>query len=180
MNTTLKMPEPIDLGQIYEFGLEQHLTHYQDHQRRLESGEGLITVTADRYACGYPIPPFQRPLVWTRAQEIAFIESIWLGFSIGGCCTHDIDWDLDENVKPYSGWLIDGQQRLTTLQRYWDDEFKVYGQYFSELSKKDRFRLLRTKFPQNIPKVNDEKIIKELYNRMAFGGTAHTPEQRAV
>jgi hypothetical protein len=99
---------------------------------------------------------------------------------IGFYCTHSVDWDNDASVKSFSGWLIDEQQRLTTIERYWTDEFKVYGRYFSELTRKEIIRFMRISFKQRKVSLNDEQLIKDLYNRMAFGGTPHNPENLAV
>ena len=180
MANKTRVPSPIDLGREYEFNMETLFTHYEKFLSLKESGDELDTVIAERYACGYPIPPFQRELVWSKTQEIMFIESVYLGLLSGSFCTHDVDWDHDAKALKFSGWLIDGQQRLTTIERYWNDEFKVYGLYYSELTPPEKRRFLRTKFVQNKVILNDEALIKDLYNRMAFGGVPHKPEDYAA
>jgi hypothetical protein len=174
------IPEKLNLGREYDYNMDTLLTHYDKHLALIASHEQLDTVRAERYACGFPLPPFQRPLVWTRAQEVLFIESAWLGLYIGTYCTHDIDWEHDGTVKAFSGWLLDGQQRLTTFQRYWNSEFKVFGRYYSELTRKEKHRFSRIPFKQSKVILDDEALIKELYNRMAFGGVAHTADDFAV
>lgn len=180
MENITRVPSPIDLGREYDFNMETLFTHYQKHLALKESGEDLDTATADRYACGYPIPPFQRDLVWTRNQEVMFIESAYLGLLSGSFCTHEVDWDCHDKALKFSGWLIDGQQRLTTIERYWNDAFKVCGLYYSELTPPEKRRFLRTRFVQNKVILNDEVLIKDLYNRMAFGGVPHKPEDYAA
>ena len=64
----------------------------------------------------YNIPEFQRSFVWTPQQVRDLVESLWKQYPIGVI----IEW-RGENV-PRSGkgslitsWIIDGQQRLTSL-----------------------------------------------------------------
>jgi len=78
----------------------------------------------------YNIPEFQRSFVWTPQQVRDLVESIWKQYPIGVI----IEW-RGENV-PRSGegssitsWIIDGQQRLTSLcilygvrPPWWDDD----------------------------------------------------------
>lgn len=35
---------------------------------------------SERKVCGFPVPNFQRPLKWSVAQQISFIESVWKGY----------------------------------------------------------------------------------------------------
>ena len=181
MNAT-RIPKPIDLGRTYDFTMDTLWEHYQKHNDKIEKGESLTrTVESDRYACGFPVPHFQRPPVWTKEQKERFIESVFLGLFIGTYCIHESDWEgPDATPTPFSGWCIDGQQRLLTIEGYWNDEFKVFGLYFSELSKAEKRRFFQTPFKQYKVTLNNEDKIKDLYNRLALGGTAHTPQDIAV
>jgi hypothetical protein len=64
----------------------------------------------------YNIPEFQRSFVWTPQQVRDLVESIWRQYPIGVI----IEW-RGENVprsgegSPITSWIIDGQQRLTSL-----------------------------------------------------------------
>ena len=98
-----------------------------------------------REAMGYPLPDFQRPVEWTDNQCIRFIESAWLGFNLGVFVVNKEDWD-EQGPKRFSGCLIDGQQRITAVNRYLQGAFHVFGAYWSELSKHDQRRFLRTSF----------------------------------
>jgi hypothetical protein len=179
---TSRLPKAIDLGRVYDFNMDTLWCHYEEHLEKLQNNVLFAkTTTAERYACGYPLPEFQRPPCWTVDQKIRFIESVYLGLFIGTFCTHEADWEgADATPTKFSGWLIDGQQRLLTIEGYWNDEFKVFGYYFSELTRREKLRFLNTPFKQYKVTVNDEDKIKDLYNRLALGGTAHTPDQMAV
>src|SRR4051794_21826938 len=63
---------------------------------------------------GHALPPFQRPSVWTHAQNVRFLESAVLGVHLGTWCCNVADdyptvtvdgrtcFDLTDT------WLIDG------------------------------------------------------------------------
>lgn len=38
---------------------------------------------AERFVMGFPLPAWQRPLIWTPDQKVRFILSIWSGVDIG-------------------------------------------------------------------------------------------------
>lgn len=175
-----RIPAPIDHGRHCE-SLMSYLWHnYTEHNKLLLSAEDyMLTVGAERYACGFPLPPFQRELCWTQEQEVAFIESAWMELPLGTYTHCHIDWETDGKPVEFSGWLVDGQQRLTTLQRYWEDVFPVYGLRFSELDTGERRRFMNIKFCHFEISSPNEARIRDLYNRMAFGGTQHSEAERA-
>lgn len=169
------IPDPIDIGSHHPRSLE-HLLYIK---RKHEEGDS-DHVLASRYACGFPLPDFQRGLVWSTEQEVRFIESVWLGLPLGTYTVHECDWNSDGSAKPMSGWLIDGQQRLTSIERYLNDELVVYGGVYSDLSKLQKFRFRMTQFSMTSVELFDLDKIKSLYDLMAFGGVAHKESERAV
>jgi len=60
---------------------------------------------------------FQRRFVWRRPQMDRFIESLLLGYPIPGIFL------VQQSDKRYL--VLDGQQRLTTLTKYYDDAFAL-------------------------------------------------------
>jgi hypothetical protein len=174
-----RIPDRIDFGQTVDGTLNAIVDNYIQFNALADAGKPALHDKAGRYACGYPIPPFQRQLVWSTDQELRFIESLWLGINPGSYTLHDSSYLSDGTATKFSGWVIDGQQRLTTIQHYLDDKLRVFGLLYSELTdiEKRRFRMI--KFPYTITALWNEEAIKELYNRMAFGGTPHKPEDVA-
>ncbi|KZX57678.1 hypothetical protein A3709_18820 [Halioglobus sp. HI00S01] len=179
MTTAARIPPAIDLGRHFDTAISYLWTNWREHQEMVREGRQLLTVEEDRYACGFPLPTFQRPLCWDQSQEVAFVESAWLGLSLGSFSHHIMEWGQGGVAKPFSGWLIDGQQRLTSLQRYWTDEFRVFGAYWSDLDLVEQRRFKNIRLPHFEVALWDESRIRDLYNRLAFGGVPHTPEQRA-
>ncbi len=64
------------------------------------------------------LPRFQRGFVWSTVEQSRFIESLILGLPVP-----NIFLALDRVTKSLN--IVDGQQRLKTLQRYLNGEFAI-------------------------------------------------------
>lgn len=160
-----------------------------EHVRRMRAGEPHVF--------NLFLPPFQRKFVWTKAQQISFMESVFLDYDLGR-----IVYVNGEKVwgKPQDHWLIDGQQRLTTLWRFIHNKFPVWGCYFDETwdeevkypkgwytythDKKEhqltpKYHLGEARFPVLEIDEDNEEILRDAYNRMNYGGTPHKESERA-
>ncbi len=104
-----------------------------------ESSEVLpFTYSITSYGADYPvdaivkrldakdifIPPFQREYVWTFRQACRFIESLLLGLPVPGIF-------LAKEKDSQKLLVIDGHQRLKTLQYFYQVDFKDRGKGFS-------------------------------------------------
>lgn len=138
-----------------------------DHQRRpAPLGPG------ERELGWMVLPPFQRPAVWTEAQKIRFVESCWLGLPIGVFIINRPN-DME---SPFYNWLLDGQQRVTALYEYMADAFPALGYRYSELTDADlRSWHMTTGFGHLETHLTDEAALRDVYDRLAYGGTAHEP-----
>lgn len=175
----MRIPPRIDFGRVSDSLITFLWHHYQTHLSNLNTGEMSPFDESDRHACGFPIPSFQRQLVWDNERKVKFIESLWLGLNPQTFTIHAFDYEKNGKAMRFSGWLIDGQQRLTAIQDYWEDKFPVFGLFYSELDDREHRRFMNIKFAHTEPELWDEDAIRDLYNRMAFGGVAHTNEERA-
>lgn len=137
------------------------------------------TMPTERRLLGLVLPPWQRPEVWSNDQKRRFIESIFLGLGCGVYVMNGQEWDQSGLSAPMAGWLIDGQQRITAIRDFLAGELVVFGDVrFSGMSNPDQRRFLRTPFPcHELDYCDDEAVLIELYNRLNFGGTQHSPEQ---
>lgn len=162
----MPIPAPLLRGTRREYNLG-HL---------LESSPVLATQPEERQLLGLVLPPWQRPEVWTLAQQQRFVEGIFLGFDCGMYVINGPDWADDGTSLPMAGWLLDGQQRMSALREFFADRLVVFGDVrFSTLSTPERLRFLRRGFPcLELNYTADEAVLKELYNRLNFGGTPHT------
>ena len=167
-----KMPAKLHLGTFGNTQMSLPMMIRQDHingMSHFKNPKGLRTIM------GFLIPDWQRPLAWTTEQEIRFLESAWLGIPIGSFSYYQ------NGAEPeLDGYLVDGQQRMHAIERYLEDAFPVFGHHWSELTKYDQreFKSSRT-FASFTITEGDEQFLKDYYNLMNFGGTAHTEDQRA-
>lgn len=135
----------------------------------------------------YYLAPFQRPPVWTDEQSARLIESVHLGISIGSfVVSGSAPYNRKENRYPYtSDWIIDGQQRMRALKKYLDDDLTVflgtpYEHHWGQLSISQQrgFKMVPVGFIELTTSNEDE--LRDIYDRLNFGGVSHTEEQRAV
>lgn len=159
-----KMPDVVNLGQSYSF-LIGHIFTWRETEDDFENEPKIM---------GFRIPSWQRPLVWTREQEIKFIESAWLGLPLG-----TYSYNQGKYKSPFDNLLIDGQQRMMAIQRYLNDEFKVFGYCWCETSKVDKRSFQMRHFHAYVTQTEDESYLKNYYNLMNFGGTVHKEGERA-
>lgn len=109
----------------------------------------------------------------------AFLESVWIGVGIGSFMVNYSIRTSDANMV-----LLDGQQRLRAIERYWDNELAVVGDdglshYWGDLTEKEQVHFLRIPFPWVMTEYDNNAQLREAYNRHNFGGTSHTSKQRA-
>jgi hypothetical protein len=156
--------------------------------KRLEQGD--ITIPS------FSLPPdpdqatvgFQREFVWKKPQCDRFIESLLLGLPVPGIFL----------VKEQSGkhLVLDGQQRLTTLQRFYagvlqsrefvleDVQPKWQGKTYKTLAPEDRRRLddsiiHATIIRQDDPS-DDQSSVYLIFERLNSGGTFLQPQEIRV
>ena len=143
---------------------------------------------AKGFAMGYPLPRWQRKLVWTPEQKVRFIHSIWSGVDIGSYLVNDI-YELkgegaDQHYREFSESLLDGQQRLTALEEYLYDGFAVPDEtgvprVWSELSRVERRRFGSFHFAKATIRSWDDGLLLRAYDLRALGGTPHQAHERA-
>jgi len=137
------------------------------------------------------IPPFQRGFVWNFKQASRFIESLLLDLPVPGIF-------LSKEQKTQKLLVIDGQQRLRTLQYFYGSTFKpgtpekvvfalkgvhekFEGVEYTSLNDEDRRRLddsilHATVVKQDEPS-NDESSIYQIFERLNTGGSLLQPQE---
>lgn len=167
-----KMPSRIDLGRSFASTMAHPMNRWKEAAQKPEefNPHGLRTVM------GFNLPRWQRGLVWTDKQKIAFIESAWKGIPLGTYSYNEVDIG-----SPLDNLLIDGQQRMSSLQDYLNDRFPVFGWHWSQVTDVDRRSFSMTVvFGSYVTASTDEEYLKGYYDLLNFGGTAHTDDQRAT
>jgi len=142
---------------------------------------------AARFVMGFPVSSWQRELVWNAGQQSRFIVAVWAGADLGSYLTND--WcgssggrmALAEN----SEILINGQQRLHSLQQYFMDQLAVpdaqgLPRVWSEIGNGERKRFLSTIFVHSSVSSDDEMALRKTYDLCAMGVAPRVPDQRAA
>ena len=147
-----------------------------------ENPSTIAALNADstlRRVMGYPLPTWQRGRDWSDEQMARFITSAYRGVHLGM-------YVYNQSIRnpKLNGLLIDGQQRMLTLETYLAGDLAVKGddgiaRTWNELDDEEQRHFLRMTFAFSIVEYHDEQELVDLYNLMAFGGTAHRPDQRA-
>lgn len=126
-------------------------------------------------------PDFQRNRVWTeRKRKSLLIESLMLRIPIPAFYFYE-----NENSKFI---VIDGQQRLSTIQEFIDDKFKLFGleylenecgsKYFSQLDIKYQQRINRTQIAVNILDARSpSNVMFDIFRRVNTGGVSLKPQE---
>jgi uncharacterized protein with ParB-like and HNH nuclease domain len=135
---------------------------------------------ATKFMGRFPLPTFQRDPCWTTKQDIAFVSSAWLGFDIGSYMINARQGESQRGIMaPLSDILIDGQQRINAFSRYTNNEFKMFGYYWGQLNRNEQRRFLETTFNRKVVDSNNERVLRETYNRLNFAGTRHLESEKA-
>ena len=123
-------------------------------------------------------PDFQRGHVWTKEQQIKYIEfflqggksarTIYFNCPAFGGVT-GIDIDTNELV------CVDGLQRMLALLSFTNDSLKVFGHYYSEYEDKPRDSTMKIKF--NINCLRTKKEVLKWYLQLNTGGTPHSESE---
>ena len=139
------------------------------------------------------IPPFQRSYVWNIRQASRFIESLLLGLPVPEIFLSR-DFDSDKYV------VIDGQQRLRTIQFFYDGLFnppvargaptafkltgvqrEFEGMTYEGLGRHDRFRIDNSTIHATVVKqdapAKDNTSVYHIFDRINSSGTRLTPQE---
>lgn len=117
-------------------------------------------------------PDFQRPHVWTKEQQIAYVEyKLQQGPSGNDVYLNSLGFSncVDKDMV-----LVDGKQRIEAVKRFLNNEIKVFGSYYKEYEDKLSFMYHFT-FHINTLKTRAE--ILKWYLLFNAGGTPHTEEE---
>lgn len=141
------------------------------------------------------IPSFQREFVWTLSQASRFIESLLLGLPVPGIFMAQDD----ENRQ----LVIDGQQRLKSLQFFYEGSFnpkqnsksqrrftltgvqeRLEGKTYEELDPRDRSRLdtsiIHATVIKQVSPSNDDTSLFHVFERLNTGASKLSDQEIRV
>lgn len=138
--------------------LEHQLAHW------MERSGSIASLNLD--------PDYQREHVWTREQQINYIEYALRGGEVGRNITFNCPGWMSNWKGPFE--LVDGKQRLEAVRSFLRDEFRAFGYLCSEF---DSLRSLNFSFRFRVCTIPDRAGILQLYLNINAGGTPHTEEE---
>ena len=117
-------------------------------------------------------PDYQRNFVWSPYQQTAYLEYI-LGGGYSGraiyfnaACWHTVH-KVGSLIE-----LVDGKQRLATIQSFLAGKIKAFGQYYAEFG--DQPDMFTTQMQIYIHDLPDRVKVVNWYIKMNTGGSIHT------
>jgi uncharacterized protein with ParB-like and HNH nuclease domain len=191
--------QPIEIEDEYNFALEE--ADVEDEALKEQPGDIKFAITS--YGADYTVdtlvrrlkaeafyvPPFQRRFVWSQRHASRFLESLLMGLPVPGVF-------LYKEPKTNRHLVVDGQQRLRTLQYFYDGVFEEKkfrltgvrdewnGKAYEDLSAPDKLKLddstiHATIFQQDEPK-DSLKSLYFVFERINSGGIRLSPRKFAT
>lgn len=110
-------------------------------------------------------PYFQRNLVWREIHKIDFIKTILLGLPFPQIFIAKGEIDV-ESMTTYS-CVVDGQQRLSSIQQYISGNLTVDGGTFDDLDKTQKETFLKYQIPIiDLDIKQNDPLLKEIFKRL--------------
>lgn len=118
-------------------------------------------------------PDFQRGHVWTRLQQIAFVEFQLRGGRSGrDILTNCPGWQHGETGQMV---LVDGKQRLTAVLGFLRNEIPAFGHLRREYT--DKLPFINYGFKWHVNDLATREQVLTWYLELNAGGTPHTDEE---
>jgi hypothetical protein len=188
--------QPVEIEDEYKLALDA--ADVEDEALLEQPGDVKFTITS--YGADYTVdtlirrlksqafyvPQFQRRFVWSQRHASRFLESLLMGLPVPGIF-------LYKESKTNRHLVVDGQQRLRTLQYFYDgifDEKKFRligvrdewnGMSYEDLSDSDKLKLddstvHATIFQQDEPK-DSQRSLYFVFERINSGGIRLSPQE---
>jgi len=186
--------QPVEIEDEFQLGLEAGV----EDDSAEEATSASFSITS--YGADYPvdtlvkrmkgeaffIPKFQRNFVWSQRHASRFIESLLMGLPVPGIF-------LYKEAETGRHLVVDGQQRLRTLQYFYnglfqDKSFRLIGvrndwegKCYQDLAPNEQLKLddsivHATVFQQDEPK-NSLKSLYFVFERINSGGIRLSPQE---
>lgn len=116
-------------------------------------------------------PDYQRQHVWSRAQQVAYVEYVLAGGEVG----RNITWNSPDWMRGFQRptELVDGKQRIEAVRSFLRGEFQAYGMLAEP---GDRFDL-HCGFKFRVCSMDTREDVLRLYLNINAGGTPHTADE---
>ena len=101
-------------------------------------------------------PFYQRGYIWNDDFKSKLILSMTKGYPIGNITIRNLDIPIEKGARKE---VVDGQQRLTTITNFMDDEFEIKGEIANLIIENNEELFIE----------EESKIVKRLYERYKSG-----------
>ena len=126
-------------------------------------------------------PIFQRGHIWNENQQRSWLEFFLKGGKSGDHIYFNDPFWMNWNYNPekhevYKDFVcVDGLQRITSVQRFINNEIKVFGSYYKEYE--DPMSLNAKTLVLHVNDLKTEKEVLQWYIDMNSGGVSHSTEE---
>lgn len=175
----VQKPQQGDLVELQIAELQKE-TDYEIREWPIEVLVEKFTNGRDDDSSEIFIPDYQREMVWSAKQQSRFIESILIRLPVPFIFAADIGTGEREGALE----IIDGSQRLRTLDNFLNDRLsliglqrltKAVGMRFSDLARPRQLRFKRSTVRViELTEKADEQARREMFDRLNSGGTKLT------
>jgi hypothetical protein len=122
-------------------------------------------------------PDFQRGHVWSKEQQIRYIEFFLKGGRTARVIyLNDPNWVSKEPTATGHFVLVDGKQRLQAWRCFLDNKIAVFGSYYREFT--DSLRMTQT-MKINVNDLKTRREVLQWYLDFNSGGVVHSTKEIA-
>ena len=147
----------------YREGTERYHVPIRSLQDNLDLLQGGGTIDLD--------PDFQRPHVWTEAQQEAFIEHVLRGGRNTVIRWNSTHWNTATDKSEVT--LVDGKQRITAARLFLNGQIKAFGRYIHDYQDRLPFT---AQLQFSVNELQTRREILKWYLEINEGNVAHTPQ----
>ncbi|OBZ10925.1 DUF262 domain-containing protein [Bacillus sp. FJAT-26390] len=126
-------------------------------------------------------PYYQRNFVWDTEHQKEFIRTILLGLPCPMIFVAEGDIDLDTHVKYLH--IIDGQQRMRTVEKFLNNDLEVDGKQYKGLEQDEKLNFSKYQIGTVRLKYNPEQDIAEItkiFQRLNIGNYELTSTEKTL
>ena len=138
---------------------------------------GLLSLMFKSYGIDLN-PVYQRGNVWTDAQKVALIDSVYKNIDIGKFTIIKRKWGDNPNKPetPFMYEMLDGKQRLTALYEFYTSKLNYRSFYYYQMNPSDRnhFKYYSISYAETDPLTDEQK-----YRYFLKLNTTGTPVDKA-
>jgi hypothetical protein len=158
----------------------QEIPQFPKAYYRVDVGWDYLNTTLEHWHnpdMGNPLilnPEWQRGHVWSKQQQIKYVEFVLKGGTTGkeiyfNCSS----WQCEYNTPTY---CVDGLQRLTAAKRFMNNEIPAFGTHLKDFKGKMRGNA-HVRFSFNMLMMKNKRELLNLYIMFNSGGVVHKPKE---